>query len=212
MALLGGKRVLAPHLHVESGQETLLAVALGAALATIGGFLAGQFERFIHGRERQRNAALMFGEILAGLRLLVDLAHESRQRGEPYGRVTERMIRAAQRETDTYSRNREILYDVRDATLRAQIHSLLVRMTLAIDGVLSSYAAIDAATGGVGAAGAVTPSGDLVLKSYMDDRAFAFDYAVELAGEIKPILKRLNRVAHFSFEDHEAYIRRSAGL
>ena len=202
--------MLAPHLQVESGQETILAVALGAALATIGGFLASQFERRIHRLERQRNAVLMFGEVLAGLRLLIDLASETRGRGEPYGRVTERMVRAAQREAELFNRNRELLYDVRDQALRTQIQSILVRMTLAIDGILSSYQAIDVATGGAGNAGDGKSIADPTLKGFVNDRTFAFDYAVELASEIKPILAKLGRVAKQSFDTHEAFIRRSA--
>ena len=133
------------HFSVETGQETLLAVALGAALATVGGFLAGQFEHAIHRRERERNAALLFGEILSSLKLVIRLADDSRRRGDPYGMVTQRMVRAAQRETDTYDRNREALFDLRQSAVRAQIHTLLVRIILALDGVLSAYDAINQA-------------------------------------------------------------------
>jgi hypothetical protein len=203
-----------PHFHLETGQETLLAVALGAALATVGGFLAGQFEHAIHRRDRERNAALMFGEILSTLKLLVSLADNSRGRGDPYGTVTQRMVRAAQRETDTYDRNRESLYDLRQSAARVQIHSLLVRMTLALDGVLSGYEAVNQAELAV-KTGAPEQTNDAYMariKVLQDDRVFAFDYAVELANEIPPLLKSLNRTAHYSFEAHERLVRRTVGF
>ena len=52
------------------------------------------------------------GEYLAALKLTVKLADEVRGRGEPYGPVTLQIVRAAQRETQIYDRNRESLFDV----------------------------------------------------------------------------------------------------
>ena len=48
-------------------QNTLIAVILGAILATIGGFVATMLERYLDKRERERNAALFFGEVLSTL-------------------------------------------------------------------------------------------------------------------------------------------------
>src|ERR1043165_1300086 len=75
--------------------ETLLAVILGAALATAGGFSERQLERVIQRREKERSAALMFGEILNAIRIIMSLADEARGRGDPYGPITLRFIAGA---------------------------------------------------------------------------------------------------------------------
>ena len=202
------------HFSLETGQETLLAVALGAALATVGGFLAGQFEHAIHRRERERNAALLFGEILSSLKLVIRLADDSRRRGDPYGMVTQRMVRAAQRETDTYDRNREALFDLRQSAVRAQIHTLLVRIILALDGVLSAYDAINQADLALGTnmSEPAKAAYQARIQTFADDRVAAFDYAVELSEEIPALLKSLKRTAHYSFEAHESLVRRKLGF
>jgi hypothetical protein len=202
------------HFSLETGQETLLAVALGAVLATAGGFLAGQFERALHRRERERNAALLFGEVLSSLKLAIELSDASRGRGDPYGMVTLRMVRAAQRETDTYNRNREVLFDLRQSAVRAKIHSVLVRMILALDGVLSAYDAINEADLALktGVSDQARAAYEARIEAYARDRAFAFDYAVALAAEIPDLLTALNPTAHYSFEAHEHLVRESMGL
>ena len=115
--------------------DTLLAVVLGAVLATLSGFAATQFEAHLKRRERQRDAALLFGELLSTLRILIAAAAESRGRGDPYGAITLRMLRAVRREIDLYDRNRQSLYDLRDAGLRVRLHSLILRTAMPLDGV-----------------------------------------------------------------------------
>jgi hypothetical protein len=120
------------------GGDTLLAVAIGAALATVGGVLAGQIEFQQIRRERERNAGLLFGEVLAGLNMILQLAQEARGRGEPFGAITMRVLQAAHRETHIYERNRELLFAVRDAKLRARTHILLLQMSLTLDAVFEA--------------------------------------------------------------------------
>src|SRR5215510_3127200 len=99
---------------IQPDTETLLAVVLGAVLATAGGFSERQFERLVQRREKERSAALLFGELLNAMRIIMTLADEARGRGDPYGPITLRFIRGAQREVDIYDRNRETLLDLRD--------------------------------------------------------------------------------------------------
>src|SRR6185503_17806118 len=99
---------------IQPDSETLLAVILGAALATAGGFSERQLERLIQRREKERSAALMFGEILNAIRIIMSLADEARGRGDPYGPITLRFIRGAKREVEIYDRTRETLLDLRD--------------------------------------------------------------------------------------------------
>jgi hypothetical protein len=51
----------------------------------MGGFAATQLEGFLRRRERERGAALLFGEILSVIELVAVLANEARGRGEPFG-------------------------------------------------------------------------------------------------------------------------------
>jgi len=119
-------------------QSTLIAVILGAILATIGGFVATIFERHLDKRERERNAALFFGEILSSLIIILRFADETKKIGEPYGPVTMRMLRSARSELDIYDRNRESIFDLRDPDLRARIQTLLIRLSMPIDGVIEA--------------------------------------------------------------------------
>src|SRR5450432_3102624 len=88
-------------------QSTLIAVILGAILATIGGFVATALERILDRRERERYAAMFFGEVLSTLAIIVRFADETKKIGDPYGPVTMRMLRSARSELDIYDRNRE---------------------------------------------------------------------------------------------------------
>ncbi len=130
---------------VQPDSETLLAVILGAALATVGGFSERQFERLIQRREKERSAALMFGELLNAMRLILRLADEARGRGDPYGPITLRFIRGAKREADIYDRNRETLLDLRDPNIRARISVLIARLSFSFDGVLDAHGEVIAA-------------------------------------------------------------------
>ena len=78
----------------------------GALLATVSGIAANQLEAFFRRRERERAAALLFGEVLSTLRVILEGAERTRHVGVAYGPVTRRMLHAARREIDIYERNR----------------------------------------------------------------------------------------------------------
>jgi hypothetical protein len=202
-----GGRVL--QLEASSG-DTLAAVIIGAVLATLGGFAATQVEGRLRRRERERSAALLFGEVLSVIELLTTLANEARGRGEPYGGFTMRMTRALRRETEVYDRNRESLYDLRDATARARIHSLMARLTLSLDGVFDLTEEIALAESALGAMAADDPSGaeaSARLEALREQRGLSFDFAVETAREIKPVVAELEKLARQSFETYASNIR-----
>src|SRR5689334_6195673 len=121
---------------IQPDTETLLAVVLGALLATVGGFSERQVERLVQRREKERSAALLFGEILNAMRLIMTLADEARGRGDPYGPITLRFIRGARREVEIYDRTRETLFDLNDANIRARISVLIARLSFSFDGIL----------------------------------------------------------------------------
>jgi len=192
------------------GQETMWAVVLGAILATVGGLVATQLEGFIRRRERQRGAALLFGELLSILGLLTDLADDTRTRGDPYGPVTMRLLGAARRECDIYDRNREALYDLRDASIRARIHTLMVQMSLSVDGICEATSQIHALEDVIAPLAADDPRRDGLSRrrdELIRQRQAGFDFAVETAIDAKPLIAALSPIAKYSFEAHEAVAR-----
>jgi hypothetical protein len=195
--------------------ETLWAVVIGAVLATVGGFAATRVEQYFRRRERQRGAALLFGEILSVIELLMGVADDSRARGDPYGQLTMRLLRATRRETDAYDRNREQLYDLPDAKLRALIHALMVRLTLTLDGIFEGAAAIDAAEATAKTMDAADPArAELLsrLDAMRETRSTGFDFAVETVAEIRPIIAVLQPLAKESFEAYSTVVDRPTAL
>ena len=193
-----------------SGGDTLTAVIIGAVLATVGGLAATQLEGRLRRRERERSAALLFGEVLSAIELLATLANDARGRGEPYGGFTMRMTRALRRETEVYDRNRETLYDLRDATARARIHSLMARLTLSLDGIFElteEIALAEAAFGPMAPDDPATAEASARLEALREQRGLAFDFAVETAGEIKPVIAVLEKLTRQSFETYASILR-----
>jgi hypothetical protein len=172
--------------HVDfGGGDTLLAVVIGAALATMGGVLAGQIEHQQIRRERERNAGLLFGEVLAGLNMILQLAAEARGRGEPFGPITMRILKAAHRETHIYERNRELLFAVRDAKLRARTHILLLQMSLTLDAIFEASLA-DRQPNAEGVAALDAP----------------FGFLQELREEIPGLLSKFRKITRYAFDAH----------
>ncbi len=170
--------------------ETLLAVVLGAVLATLSGLIATQFESHLRRRERERDAALLFGELLSTLKILIDRSEEARSRGEPFGAITIRMLRAVRRELDIYDRNREALYDLRRAELRLRIHGSMVRIALALDGIFDNHDAITAA-------GKQQEAPEMI--SMHDGRDRSFGFLRDNAADIDDILAALSKPAKQPF-------------
>jgi hypothetical protein len=169
---------LSPH------AETLAAVVLGALLATVSGMLANHYEARLRRTERERAAALLFGEVLSGLRTMLEAALQSLDVGERWGPISRRMLMAARRELDIYERNRESLLDLRDAALRVDIHSLAVRIGMPLDGLLAGFDNNE-------------PGSEIV-------RERAAEFLVGSVGLVKPVVERLSRLAHQRFDAYDA--------
>lgn len=167
------------------GGDTLVAVVIGAALATVGGVLAGQIEFHQIRSERERNAGLLFGEVLAGLNMILQLAQEAHGRGEPFGPITMQILKAAQRETHIYERNRELLFAVRDAKLRARTHVLLLQMSLTLDSVFEASLA-DRKPNAEGVAALDAP----------------FGFLQELRQDIPGLLSKFQKITRYAFDAH----------
>jgi hypothetical protein len=191
------------------GDVAFWGVIVGAILATVGGFTATRLEAIIGRRERERDSALLFGEILSVLELTTRLANQARGRGDPYGALTMRLVRAMRREADVYDRNRESLYDIRDGKLRAQIHALMVRMTLALDGIVDTTAEIAQSVSAVRLYSSDDPARAETMQrieALQQWRQAAFDFAVETAGEALPIVASLRPLAKHNFDAYDAVV------
>lgn len=102
--------------------DTLLAVIVGAVLATGGAMVAELVQDRLGQKRKERDAARFFGEILATVDLVLDRAIGSMAIGERWGDVTLRLFRTALNEAAIYERNRERLFELRDMQLRQDIH------------------------------------------------------------------------------------------
>ena len=183
-------------------QSTMWAVVLGAILATLGGLVATILERRLDRREREQNAALFFGEVLSTLGILLRFADETKKIGEPYGPVTMRMLRTARSELDLYDRNRETLFDLRDADLRARIQTLLIRLSMPIDGVIEASDDIKAARERAKAEKDPQERAEMEARLDQDEsrREVGYEFIVETAAQLKDVIHGLEPVARHSFD------------
>ncbi|MDQ0463414.1 hypothetical protein QO010_001185 [Caulobacter ginsengisoli] len=178
--------------------STLVAVTLGAVLATLGGFLGNRFEARVERRQRERDAALLLGEIVFTFVMILKMAHEARQIGDPYGPITLRMLSGAMREADAYERNRERLPDLSDGALRVETHKLMVSITMSLEGMLENTRRLETLP-------ARTPQA--TLEALRAGRDSGFDFIMETLPKFEPTLARFSRLAKVSFEGHEAVVR-----
>jgi hypothetical protein len=190
--------------------STIWAVFLGALLATLGGFAATQLEWYLERRRRERNAALFFGEVLSTLNILLDFAANFKKVGEPYGPITTRMFRSAVGEIEIYNRNRETLYDLRHAELRARIHTLALRITMSIEGVFDTTATIAAVQDQLRAPALSEERREEFTRriaTLSENRESGYDYLMENAVLLKGVIRDLEPIARFSFDDMEKTVR-----
>jgi hypothetical protein len=183
-------------------QSTMWAVVLGAILATIGGLGATILERKLDKRERERNAALFFGEILSTLAIIIRFADETRKIGDPYGPVTMRMLRSARSELDIYDRNRETLFDLRDADLRARIQTLLIRLSMPLDGVIEASDELKSMRAQLKAQSDPAEREELDARIKIDEsrRDGAYVFITDTAAALKGVIGGLEPIARHSFD------------
>jgi len=193
-----------------SNFSTLWAVFLGAILATLGGFAATQMEWYIERRRRERNAALFFGEVLTTLNLVLDFAARTKQIGDPYGPITMRMLRSAQREIDIYNRNRETLYDLSHTDLRARLHTLILRITMSIEGVsdtTTTIASLEPQLESPDLRAEDRAKIEARLAALKENRESAYDFIGENTIQLKAVIKELEPIAKFSYDAVEKAVR-----
>ncbi len=148
----------------------------------------------------------MFGEILTTLHVLIRMAGQTRGVGDPYGPITLRMLRACRREIDVYDRNRETLYELRDGPLRMSLHSLIVRVTMPVDGVLDATSEITQVRASLrtpGMSGEYREETLRTLATMETRRDQGFDFILEVGEDISGVVARLGQIAHHTFKPYD---------
>jgi hypothetical protein len=185
-----------------SNFSTVWQVFLGAILATIGGFAATQIEWYFDRKRRERDAALLFGELLTTLSVIIALAHRTHGIGDPFGPITVRMLRSAKRELDIYERNRERLYDMRDARLRANVHTLVLRINTPLDGMFDAHEEIAKLESQMRSPKISPEHRDEMqarIERLKQNRIGSYEAIVENAEELKNIIEQLEPHAKHEF-------------
>lgn len=192
-----------------SSNSAVWAVVLGAALATMGGFVATQMERYVEHRRRERNAALFFGELLSTFHVILRFVQDTHGKGDPFGPITLRMLKSARKELDIYDRNRESLFDLRHADLRARIQTIVIRMTMPIEGIFDATDEIMRCRDLLRDAGAIPrPDVDARIASLCEQRDGGYEFIMETAEQLPGIISDLEPLAHHSFRNIDEIGRR----
>jgi hypothetical protein len=183
-------------------QSTLMAVILGAVLATIGGFTATALERTLDKREREQNAALFFGELLSSLAILIRFADETKQIGDPYGPITMRMLISARNELNIYDRNREQVFSIRDSDLRARLQTLLIRISMPIDGIIDGTEELKALREELRGERDHEQRAELetIISTGETRREAGYQFILDRSAELKEVIAGLGPIAKTSFD------------
>lgn len=171
--------------------STLIGVVVGAAVATAGSFAASWYERALFRREREADAALVFGELLRAISIEIVLLKAAHGRGDPFGPITIRMAKAVRREIDIYDRNRERLFTVRDATLRPRAAAVITRLTFALDRMLDHTEEL-----------ARRPT-EAERSELLAGREQAFEFMLETADELPALVDRFAALANTRLADFD---------
>lgn len=118
--------------------DTLIAVVIGAILATGGALVAELIQERLNRKRRERDAARFFGEVLSSIDRILDFAFHSQTIGDKWGGVTIRLFKTAQREAQVYERNRERLFEIGNMDLRTRIHSHFLVETFPIEAIIDN--------------------------------------------------------------------------
>ena len=185
-----------------SNFSTVGAILLGSVLATAGALVATQVEWRVEKRRREQHAALFFGEVLSTLLAILRIAKRVKGIGDPYGPVTMRMLRQALQEIGIYDRNRENLYNLRDASLRTRIHRSVLRISSPLNGVFDTTEEMRASQARLRLPDVTEPERQEIetriqhLKQMRED---GFEFMEETAQEIELLVKDLERAAGHAF-------------
>ena len=135
---------------------------------------------------------------------LLRIAKRVKGIGDPYGPVTMRMLRQALQEVGIYDRNRENLYNLRDGSLRARIHSLVLRISSPLNGIFDSTEEIRVTNLRLRLPDLTQSERDELeahVKHLLELREGGFEFMEETAAAMERLVKDLELVARYSFVD-----------
>jgi hypothetical protein len=181
--------------------DTLIAVIVGAMLATLGALFAELIQDKLNRKRRERDAARFFGEILASIDRILDFAFHTQTIGDEWGSVSQRLFRMAMRESTVYERNRERLFDIHDAHLRERIHAHFLTETFPIEAVITSCEQIDAIQSSETAHSKQTK---IRLEELMNGRKRALEALYREKARTGEICEALEKIAGVKFHNFES--------
>jgi hypothetical protein len=114
------------------------------------------------------------------------------------------------KEVDIYNRNRETLFDLRDAEMRARIHTLVLRIVMPADGVFDAtneIATVQIQMKAPGLSDAEKADLGARLATLEESRSNAFDSALESSELLKGVVKQLEPIAKYSYENIDKVVR-----
>ncbi|MBV9570992.1 MAG: hypothetical protein JO056_07120 [Alphaproteobacteria bacterium] len=188
-----------------SNFSTVGAIALGSILATAGALTATQIEWRVERKRREQHAALFFGEVLSAMLALLKLAKRVKGIGDPYGPVTMRIMRQALQEIGIYDRNRENLYNLPDAALRARIHKLVLRISSPLNGLFDMTEEIRVGLQRLRTLDLHPQEREEVearIRHLTEMRESAFDFMERTAEEVEVLIRDLEPVAGHAFVEY----------
>ena len=183
--------------------DTLLAVIVGALLATGGAMVAELVQDRLGRKRKEREAARFFGEILTSADRVLDRAFASLEIGEEWGAVSKRLFRTALDETAVYERNRERLFDIRDIPLRRAIHLHFLEETVPLVALVETWDEIDEIVKELTASDHISEARRQYLEAQLeklrDGRAGALETTKNKHAETEQICELLEPISGVSF-------------
>ncbi|MEM0986280.1 MAG: hypothetical protein AAGJ32_08540 [Pseudomonadota bacterium] len=184
--------------------DTLIAVIIGAVLATGGALVADVIQDRLGRKRRARDAARFFGEVLYSIDQLTAIAVRSLNIGDNrWGSVTQRMFRAALQEASIYERNRERIFDINDARLRQRIHRYVLSTTIPMVALLEYSNDLVALEGQTG------EETESRRKECTENREGALEAVLEHRPENRAIISALEKIAGVEIDLLEPVDQRS---
>ncbi|MEM6555120.1 MAG: hypothetical protein AAF642_04555 [Pseudomonadota bacterium] len=183
--------------------DTLLAVVIGALLATGGALVAELVQDRLGQKRRERDAARFFGEILASVDLILARAFRSLELGERWGDVSQRLFQTALDEAAIYERNRERLFEIRDMELRREIHVHFLTEIVPLTALIDNCKDISALEKELQVEGFSSTEHQRMLEHELaelkDSRERTLDNIRDEHAETEAICKKLEPIAGVSF-------------
>lgn len=190
--------------------DTLLAVVVGALLATGGAMVAELVQDRLGRKRREREAARFFGEILHSVDRILDFAFASMERDDRWGSVSLRLFKTALNETAIYERNRERLFEVGNIKLRQHIHSHFLVETVPLIALIEYWEEIEALNKELSHGEQLTEARQNIIREELamrtESREAALDSVRKEHAETEAICKMLEPIAGLKFLSDDAPI------